>query len=537
MDTKALRQKFLDLAIRGKLVPQDPTDEPASVLLERIRAERQRLVKEGKLKAKDVKNDSIIYKDPSDNLHYEKFSDGTIKCIEDEIPFDIPESWAWERMSNLAMFAGGKTPSTSVKEFWGKDVLWVTSKDMKNEYITTSQDKLSYKGAEQLQVYPKGTILVVVRSGILRHTLPVAVLKEDAAVNQDLKAILFYKKGLEEYFYKCLKGMEKMILQKYTKAGATVENIDFTSFQKILLPIAPENHIAKIVKAVNDITSLVDTIELQREDITPLISATKSKILDLAIRGKLVPQDPNDEPASVLLDRIKAEKEELIKQGKIKRDKAESTIFKGVDNSYYEKVGDDIKCIDCEIPFDIPHSWIWARLKICCNTPIKRGKAPKYISKSNTLVFAQKCNTKSDDINLSLAQFLDESTLIKYSQTDYLQHNDIVINSTGTGTLGRVGLYSENDNRQDFNVVPDSHISVVRITKELNAEIIYFWLKLKQPVLEHEGEGSTNQKELRSEYLSNILIPIPPFNEQRKIVEQIKTIIQKLKNIEESINN
>lgn len=153
------------------------------------------------------------------------------------------------------------------------------------------------------------------------------------------------------------------------------------------------------------------------------------------------------------------------------------------------------------------------------------------------MVFAQKCNTKSDDINLSLAQFLDESTLIKYSQTDYLQHNDIVINSTGTGTLGRVGLYSENDNRQDFNVVPDSHISVVRITKELNAEIIYFWLKLKQPVLEHEGEGSTNQKELRSEYLSNILIPIPPFNEQRKIVEQIKTIKQKLKKIEESINN
>ena len=150
------------------------------------------------------------------------------------------------------------------------------------------------------------------------------------------------------------------------------------------------------------------------------------------------------------------------------------------------------------------------------------------------MVFAQKCNTKSDDINLSLAQFLDESTLIKYSQADYLQHNDIVINSTGTGTLGRVGLYSENDNRQDFNVVPDSHISVVRITKELNAD---FWLKLKQPVLEHEGEGSTNQKELRSEYLSNILIPIPPFNEQRRIVDQIKTIIQKLKNIEESINN
>ena len=135
MDTKALRQKILDLAIRGKLVPQDTNDEPASVLLEKIREQKQQMFKEGKLKKKDIKNDSIIFKG-EDNLHYEKFQDGAVKCIEDEIPFELPEGWAWERLSNLALFSGGKTPSTSHSEYWDGDILWVTSKDMKSKYIT-----------------------------------------------------------------------------------------------------------------------------------------------------------------------------------------------------------------------------------------------------------------------------------------------------------------------------------------------------------------------------------------------------------------
>ena len=138
MDTKALRQKILDLAIRGKLVPQDPNDEPASVLLERIRAEKQQMVKDGKLKAKDIKDDTIIFKG-EDNLHYEKFTDGSVKCIEDEIPFELPEGWECERLSNIASFSGGKTPSTSIAEYWGNDYLWITSKDMKSKYIDSSQ--------------------------------------------------------------------------------------------------------------------------------------------------------------------------------------------------------------------------------------------------------------------------------------------------------------------------------------------------------------------------------------------------------------
>ena len=341
IDTKALREKILELAIRGKLVPQDPDDEPASVLLERIHAQKEQMVKEGKLKAKDIKNDTVIFKG-EDNLHYEQFADGSVKCIEDEIPFEVPERWAWERLSNIASFSGGKTPSTSHREFWEGEVLWVTSKDMKSKYIHSSLLKLSTKGLEQMQLYPENTVLLVTRSGILRHTLPVAILKRPATINQDLKAILLYIPNLEEYIYTCLKGMESYLIMQYTKAGATVENINFDAFQKILLPFPPEKQIPLIISAANEVENVIEGLENNQEDLIDIISKTKSKILDLAIRGKLVPQDPSDEPASVLLERIRAEKEELIKQGKIKRDKKESVIFKGEDNSYYR---------------DIPQNW------------------------------------------------------------------------------------------------------------------------------------------------------------------------------------
>lgn len=354
MDTKALRQKVLDLAIRGKLVPQDPNDEPASVLLERIRQQKQQMVKEDKLKAKDIKNDTIIFVG-EDNLHYEKFTDGTVKCIEDEILFDIPTGWAWERLSNLATFSGGKTPSTSNREYWEGNILWVTSKDMKSKYIDSSLLMISKKGLEQMQLYPENTLLLVTRSGILRHTIPVAILKKPATINQDLKAIMPYIPNLEEYILTCIKGMESRLILEYTKAGTTVENINFDAFQKILLPIPPESQIQRIISAANDASDVIDNLKTDQEDLIDIISKTKSKLLDLAIRGKLVPQDPADEPASVLLERIRAEKEELIKQGKIKRDKKESIIFRGEDNSYYEKLGEKVSEYAVD---ELPGGWI-----------------------------------------------------------------------------------------------------------------------------------------------------------------------------------
>ena len=360
MDTKALRQKILDLAIRGKLVPQDPNDEPASVLLERIRQQKQQMVKDGKLKPKDIKKDSVIFVG-EDNLHYEKFADGSVKCIEDEIPFDLPEGWAWERLSNLASFSGGKTPSTSRSEYWDGDILWVTSKDMKSKYITSSQLRLSALGAEQMQMYQPDTLLLVTRSGILRHTLPVAILKECATINQDLKAIILYMPQLAEYIYVCLKGMETQLLLKYTKSGTTVENVNFDEFQKVLLPIPPIQQIDRIMSSTGSAESVVSTIEDDKAALADYVVKAKSKILGLAIRGQLVPQDPADEPASVLLERIRAEKEELIKQGKIKRDKKESFIFRGEDNSYYLRTGELVESLEDWDFEELPDGW-----SVCC---------------------------------------------------------------------------------------------------------------------------------------------------------------------------
>ena len=286
------------------------------------------------------------------NLHYEKFADGSVKCIEDEIPFELPEGWAWERLSNLATFSGGKTPSTSNREYWEGNILWVTSKDMKCKYIDSSLLMISEKGLEQMQLYPENTLLLVTRSGILRHTIPVAILKKPATINQDLKAIMLYTPNLEEYIYICIKGMESRLILEYTKAGATVENINFDAFQKILLPIPPENQIQRIIDATNDTDEVIGKLKIDQEDLIDIIDKTKSKILDLAIRGKLVPQNPDDEPASALLERIKAEKEELIKAGRIKRDKKESIIFKGEDNSYYEKYGEEL-----------PQGWVVTNLE------------------------------------------------------------------------------------------------------------------------------------------------------------------------------
>jgi len=448
----------------------------------------------------------------------------------------LPDGWAWERLSNLASFSGGKTPSTSRSEYWDGDILWVTSKDMKSKYITSSQLRLSTLGAEQMQMYQPDTLLLVTRSGILRHTLPVAILKECATINQDLKAIILYMPQLAEYIYVCLKGMETQLLLKYTKSGTTVENVNFDEFQKVLLPIPSIQQIDRIMSSTGSAESVVSTIEDDKAALADYVIKAKSKILYLAIRGQLVPQDPADEPAAVLLERIRAEKEELIKQGKLKRDKKESVIFRGEDNSYYEKIGTEVRCIDDEIPFDIPDTWEWVRLENCCSKEIRRGKSPKYIDESGILVFAQKCNNKHNGIDIDLALYLDESILGRYPADEYMQDGDIVVNSTGTGTLGRVGFYRTSDNNIGLPIVPDSHVTVIRGVSSIHAFYLYAFMKANQRELEKKGEGSTNQKELKPLTLKEMLVPIPPFSEQKQIEIAVSEALSLIGTIEKSLS-
>ncbi len=527
MDTKALRQKILDLAIRGKLVPQDPADEPASVLLERIRAEKQQMVKDGKLKAKDIKNDTVIYVG-EDNLHYEKFSDGTVKCIEDEIPFEIPDGWAWARVFNVSTdlpygtakrsYATGKIAVLRMGNLQNGEIDY---RDL--VYSSDEEDIAKYS------LYPGDLLFnrtnsaeLVGKTAIYRGSVPAIyagyLIRIHPLVNPEYLNAVMNSQYAKQYCY-------------YVKADSVSQsNINANKLGAFLIPIPPANEQEAISKEVSVFLPIISALQEHRKQVEELCAEAKSEILDLAIRGKLVPQDPADEPASVLLERIRADKEEQIKAGKIKRDKKESFIFRGEDNSYYEKIGDEVHCIDNEIPFPIPQSWKWCRLKECCLREIKRGKAPKYSEKGQILVFAQKCNQKNGTINLGLAQLLDPATIGKYPEDEFTKDGDVIINSTGTGTLGRVGLYKDSDNFFGLPVVPDSHITTVRCHPLLNSGYIYTCIKSYQHELEEMGEGSTNQKELRPQSVQDLLIPIPPVNEQARIknkMEQIATCLLK----------
>lgn len=205
-------------------------------------------------------------------------------------------------------------------------------------------------------------------------------------------------------------------------------------------------------------------------------------------------------------------------------------------SSYYEKIDGEAYCIDDEIPFEIPPSWKWIRLEDCCIKEIRRGKAPKYADESGTLVFAQKCNTKSNGIHVELALFLDERTLGKYPVDEFLQDGDVVINSTGTGTLGRVGFYRDDDNPHSLPIVPDSHVTVVRAARAIQPFYLYAYIKTCQGELEQMGEGSTNQKELKPNAIKSLLVPIPPIAEQERIASKIKATFSQISAIEKSLN-
>ena len=541
MDTKALRQKILDLAIRGKLVPQDPNDEPASVLLERIRAEKQQMVKDGKLKPKDIKNDTIIFKG-EDNLHYEKFPDGSVKCIENEIPFELPQGWEWCRLSvYTAIMNGDRGKNYPSKDKLSKDnsgIPFISASDINNGYVV--KDNMLYMSNKQYELLSAGKLKLGDIVFCIRGSLGKCgrFMFDNGAIASSLVIVRGFvdEESYFEYLYQYL--LSPIIFDEIKKYdnGSAQPNLAAKDFMKFFVPVPPLAEQHRIVSKINELLSFVDIIESDKTDLQTTIQLTKSKILDLAIRGKLVPQNPDDEPASVLLDRIRAEKEELIKQGKIKRDKKESVIFKGDDNSYYEKVGDTVTCIDEELPFDVPDSWGWVRLENCCSKEIKRGKSPKYTEVSNTLVFAQKCNTKNNGINIDLALCLDESVLSKYPKDEFMQDKDSVINSTGTGTLGRVGIYRQSDNRNNLPIVSDSHVTVIRAVHCIDADYIYIVLKAHQKNLEKFGEGSTNQKELKPATLKQLFIPLPPLKEQKRMVDLINSLHNELDQIEKILS-
>lgn len=526
MDTKALRQKILDLAIRGKLVPQDPNDEPAVVLLERIRAEKQQMVKDGKLKPKDIKNDTVIFKG-DDNLHYEKFSDGSVKCIEDEIPFEVPEGWAWCRVQTIASVKGGKrVPKGYAVTDEKTNHIYIRVTDMKNSTIML--DDLKYISDEVYSqilnyVISKDDIYVTIAGtignvGEVPDELDGMNLTENAAkvCNISIDKSFLCKVLSSEFVQKQFRFQTHQV----TMAKLALERILDT-----LIPIAPIDEQTKISRIIDDLSAKIYEIQNSNNNLQALISATKFKILDLAIRGKLVPQDPNDEPSSVLLERIRAEKEELIKQGKIKRDKKESVIFKGDDNSYYRLTADNKSNI-IDIPFDISDNWVWCNLSMIGSTNIGLTYKPTDIVTNGTMVLRS-----SNIINgkIDLTDLVRVNSTIRENQ--YIQENDILIcaRNGSKALVGKCAIYENANEKASFG-------AFMAVYRSRFFRYVYYFLNSEFFRNTFSNDDSKQINQLTQDMIKNTTIPLPPFTEQKRIVDAIETAFLQLDEIANDIS-
>ena len=516
MDTKALRQKILDLAIRGKLVPQDPNDEPASVLLERIRAEKQQMVKDGKLKAKDIKNDTVIFKG-DDNLHYEQFSDGTVKCIEDEIPFELPDSWAWCRLNSVVDVRDGTHDTPAYVK---NGIPLITSKNLIEGGIDYSNVKY---------ISEEDALIINERSGVNVGDILFAMIGTIGNPSMVTEDILISIKNVALFKFSFSNNLNNYYIMNYldyaqenmkkSSSGGLQPFVSLNYLRTYLIPIPPVEEQARIVSVVNTAIEKIRSIDLLNDELMTSAESVKSKILDLAIRGKLVPQDPNDEPASVLLERIRAEKEELIKQGKIKRDKKESVIFKGDDNSYYEKIGDKITCIDDELPFEIPDNWCWARLSSF--TEVIMGSSPRsqdICRDSNYTEFHQGKIYFSDCL-------LKESNQYTKNISKIAPKNSVLL--CVRAPVGEVNI-------TDREICIGRGLSSIHAYDKIQSDFLFYWLKTQKRVLVSKSTGSTFSA-ITVDTVKNILLPIPPITEQLKITQKILDFNSNIESIKASL--
>ena len=301
-----------------------------------------------------------------DNLHYEKFSDGSVKCIEDEIPFDLPDGWEWVRLGCLAQYKKGPFGSSITKAMFVPDtpdaVKIYEQKNAINKDATLGSYFISaekYETLKGFEVFPND--IIVSCAGTIGETYVLPIGMRKGIINQALMKISLYDLEILDFYLMYFDFKLKSAAQEQGH-GIALKNIPtFDVLKRYLIPIPPIQEQKRIISTVNNLLSKVNSIDEDNETIFTLIVKAKSKILDLAIRGQLVPQDPADEPASVLLERIRAEKEELIKQGKIKRDKKESVIFRGEDNSYYLRTGELVESLEDWDFEELPDGW-----SVCC---------------------------------------------------------------------------------------------------------------------------------------------------------------------------
>ena len=454
-----------------------------------------------------------------------------MKCIEDEIPFNMPEGWQWVRLGCLAQYKKGPFGSSITKAMFVPDnpgaVKVYEQKNAINKDASLGNYFISaekYETLKGFEVFPND--IIVSCAGTIGETYVLPTSMRKGIINQALMKISLYDLGILDFYLMYFDFQLKRAAQEQGY-GVALKNIPpFDMLKRYLVPIPPIQEQQRIIAAVNNLLFEVDSIDADSKAIFALIAQTKAKILDLAIRGQLVPQDPTDEPASVLLERIRAEKEELIKQGKIKRDKKESVIFKGEDNSYYEKIDDGtVKCVDNDIPFALPESWCWCRLGAlfahntgkALNSSDATGTSMTYITTSN--LYWDRFELDSLKEMPFTDSELDKCTVTK---------GDLLV--CEGGDVGRSAIWMF-----DENIRIQNHIHRLRPYISLSSRFYYYVMFLWKQIGLIGGQGIGLQG-FSSKALHNLMVPLPPVDEQEKIVVFVDELFEAIANIEKSLS-
>ena len=512
MTAQQLKNSILLMAVQGKLVPQDPNDEPASILLERIHAEKERLIKEKKIKRE--KDPSVIFKG-ADNTPYEKIGD-EVRSLADEVPFDIPDSWEWVRLGNISSYAETKqkvNATSADPSIWGLDLEDIEKGGRLLEHKTVGERK----AVGDKTVFVKGDILY---SKLRPYLLKILVAPDDGICTPEIVPFRVYGGINPNYIVNYLKSPYVDNLINSITYGVKMPRVGTETMTSLLVPIPPLEEQLRIVEKIDEVASAVSAYDVAYQKTEALNStfpeALKKSILQEAVQGKLVPQDPIDESAEALLERIRAEKQRLIKEGKIKKDKHESIIFRR-DNSHYEKLDGVESCIDDEIPFEIPDTWAWSRLGSLVEviTSGSRDWAKHYSEKGSLFLRMGNLSRNSFELRLNSLKRVQLPEKAEGTRTA-LQAGDLLFSITGE--VGMLGLIPDDFETAYIN----QHTAMIRFLPLIrNKYLPYFLLTdYAQKCYKSNQHGIKNSFRLDS--ISNILVPIPPLSEQEQIIRRIE---------------
>ena len=522
MTGQQLKNSILQMAVQGKLVPQDPNDEPASVLLERIRAEKEQLIKEGKIKK--GKNPSVIFRG-ADNLPYEKVGKNEPVCIADEVPFDIPESWEWVRLKTLTYNHGQKKPAS---EFCYIDIGSIDNKHQKlNEQETIVVPEKAASRARK--IVNEGDILYsTVRPYLHNMCIINREFSREAIASTGFAVLKCCADYSNEFlfYYMMSPDFDSYANDTANSKGVAYPAINDERLSMALVPIPPVSEQRRILKQLLEILPTIQMYDITHQRLEKLNDTfpaqLKKSILQDAVQGKLILQDPADEPASALLERIRAEKEQLIKEGKIKRDKHESVIFRR-DNSYYEKVDEIERCIDDELPFEIPESWEWCRLKSLTEniTSGSRDWAKYYSTTGAAFLRMGNLSKNSFDLRLEHIQRVSIPSKAEGTRTS-LQSGDLLFSITGD--VGMLGLIPDGFEKAYIN----QHTAMIRFLPEMRNKYIPYLLLTDYAQKFYNANQHGIKNSFRLDSIGELLVSIPPEKELFRILQRISLVLSKI---------